>query len=257
MIDLHCHVLPGVDDGPDTVEEAIALARDAREDGTTVIAATPHVDGAFPGNDSATIAAGVSALQPQLDAAGVDLRVVTGAEVSSIRAIDLDDEELAALRLGRGPWLLLECPLAAPLIVAFAAIARALAGRGHRLLLAHPERSPLFLRSPSLLEELVAEGMMTQVTAGSLTGRYGRPARDLGHRLVEKGTAHVLASDGHGAQRPARIAGELAEAGLDPALVAWLTQEVPAAILAGEEAPPRPQIAARSRRSRLTRLLDR
>lgn len=250
-------MLPGLDDGPDTVENAIALARDARADGTTTIAATPHVDAAFPGNDSTRIKEAVDALRPQLKAAEVDVQVVTGAEVSSIRAIDLDDEELAALRLGGGPWLLLECPLAALLTPAFMGIARALAGRGHRLLLAHPERSPLFLRSPALLEELVAEGMLAQVTAGSLTGRYGRPARELAHRLVRTGTAHVVASDGHGAQRPARIASELADLGLDAALTAWLTREVPAALLAGEEPPARPPVASGGHRGRLARLLDR
>lgn len=257
MIDLHCHVLPGLDDGPPTVDDAIALAREAREDGITTIAATPHVDTSFPENDSARIEAAVADLQPRLDAAAVDLRIVTGAEVSSIRAIDLDDDELAALRLGGGPWLLLECPLAALLTPAFMGIARALARREHRLLLAHPERSPLFLRSPALLDELVAEGMLAQVTAGSLTGRYGRPARELGLRLVESGSAHVLASDGHGPHRPARIAGELAEVGLDPALAEWMARDVPAALLAGEEPPPRPAVGARSRRGRLARLLDR
>ena len=246
-----------MDDGPATVEDAIALARGAREDGITTIAATPHIASAYPGIDSARIRAAVRALQPELDAAGVDVRLVPGAEVSATRAAELDDAELGRLTLGGGPWLLLECPLEATLAPGFAAVARSLARREYRLLLAHPERSPLFLRSPGLLEELVGEGMLAQVTSGALSGRYGRIVRNLALGLVERGTAHVVASDGHGAHRPAMIAGELVEAGIESSLSSWLTQEVPAALLAGNELPPRPATERRGRRGRLLRLVDR
>jgi protein-tyrosine phosphatase len=257
MIDLHCHVLPGVDDGPATVEGAIALARMARADGITTIAATPHVDWSHPELDAAGIRAAVRALQERLDAAGVDVRIVSGAEVAGVRAVELDDAELRNLTLGGGRWLLLECPLSATLTPGFTGVARALARRGHRLLLAHPERSPAFLRAPALLDELVAEGMLAQVTAGALRGQFGRSARELGLRLIERGTAHVVASDGHGEHRPARIAGELSGAGIDPALATWLACDVPAALLAGEKLPARPEVAARAPRGRLLRLVGR
>lgn len=257
MIDLHCHVLPGLDDGPETVEEAIALAREARDDGIATIAATPHVNWSYPAVDSAGIGAAVVALQRELGAAGIDVSVVPGAEVSATRAVDLDDDELRALTLGGGPWLLLECPLTATQTPGFAGIARSLAKRGHHLLLAHPERSPLFLRSPELLEELISEGMLSQVTAGALSGRYGRSVRNLAMRLVQQGTAQVVASDGHNVQRPARIAGELRETGISPALVAWLARDVPGALLDGKDLPP-PLVSASRRppRGRLLRLVD-
>jgi protein-tyrosine phosphatase len=86
MIDLHCHVLPGVDDGPATAEASIALVRGAQEDGITTIAATPHVDWSHPGLDSRHIRAAVRALHARLDAAGVDVRIVPGAEVAANRA---------------------------------------------------------------------------------------------------------------------------------------------------------------------------
>jgi protein-tyrosine phosphatase len=257
MIDLHCHVLPGLDDGPATAEEAIALARAAQDDGITTIAATPHVDSAYPAIHSARIRAAVPALQRQLDHTGIDIRIVPGAEVSATRAIELDDAELRELTLGGGPWLLLECPLRATLTPGFAGVARALARRGHHLLLAHPERSPLFLRSPELLEELVAEGMLAQVTAGALSGRYGRGARDLALRLVQGGTAHIVASDGHGAHRPARIGGELGETEIGPELAVWLACDMPAALLSGGPLPPRPETTPPPPRGRLLRLLGR
>ncbi|HZV73372.1 MAG TPA: CpsB/CapC family capsule biosynthesis tyrosine phosphatase [Conexibacter sp.] len=257
MIDLHCHVLPGVDDGPATVEAALDLARGARADGITTIAATPHVESSYPGIDSARIRASVRELQQRLDAARIDVRIVPGAEVAPTRAVELGDAELRALTLGGGPWLLLECPLAATGAPGFTGVARSLVRRGHRLLLAHPERSPIFLRTPSLIDELVAEGMLAQVTAGALSGRYGRSVRDLALGLVERETVHVVASDGHGSHRPARIAGELRDTGIGPALTDWLARDAPAALLAGTALPPRPQVARRARRKRLLQLFDR
>ena len=254
MIDLHCHVLPGIDDGPATVEESIELARSARADGITTIAATPHVDWSYPDNDGARVRAGIAELQPQLDAAGVGVRLVPGGEVAALRAVELDDGALRALCLGGGPWLLLECPLSPVQAPAFVPAARALAQRGHRLLLAHPERSPVFLTAPALLEELVAEGMLAQVTAGALNGHFGRTVRELAHRLLERRAVQVAASDGHGGNRPATIARELDGAGVEPALAAWLARDVPAALLAGTPPPAPPDRPAPPARGRLKRL---
>lgn len=247
MIDLHCHVLPGVDDGPTTVEAAVALVRQAGDNGTTTIAATPHVDHGHRHLDSQTIGAAVRELQARLDAEHVDVTIVPGAEVGSTWAAELDDAELRRLTLGGAGWLLLECPLSPTLTPGFMRIARRLAARGHRLLLAHPERSPLFLRSPALLDELVAEGMLAQVTAGALSGRFGGTVRDRALELVDREAIHVAASDAHDETRPAIIAGDLNEAGIEPGLMAWLACEVPAAILAGGDLPARPS-AARGRR---------
>ena len=209
MIDLHCHVLPGVDDGPATVEGAIALARVARQDGITTIAATPHVEWSRPSVTSGRIHAAVPALQARLAAAGVDVTIVTGAELGAGRALELDDAELRALSLGGAGSLLLECPLTATLTPGFVGAARALARRGFRIVLAHPERCPIFLRSPGTLLELVAEGMLAQITAGALNRRYGRTVRDCALALMDGRAVHVVASDGHGPHRPARIAREL------------------------------------------------
>ena len=251
MIDLHCHVLPGVDDGPPTVAESIALVCGARDGGTTTIAATPHVDWSHPEIDARRIRAAVPALQAELDAAGVDVKIVPGGEVAATRAVEMRDAELHELTLGGGGWLLLECPLDATLTPGFAGIARLLARRGHRVLLAHPERCPLFLRGPQLLDELVAEGMLAQITAGALTGDFGRTVRDAAFRMVERGAAHVVGSDGHGGNRPAKLASELHRAGFDSQLIAWLAQDVPAALLAGDQPPRRPPTPRRSSRRRL------
>src|SRR5690606_9286370 len=107
VIDLHSHVLPGVDDGPRTVEGSIELAKAAAESATTELVATPHVTWDIP-TSAATVHEGVAALQAELDAAGIALRLRTGGEVAISRAAELDEEELAGLRLGGGEWLLAE-----------------------------------------------------------------------------------------------------------------------------------------------------
>jgi protein-tyrosine phosphatase len=257
MIDLHCHVLPGVDDGPATEQEAIELARGARADGITKIVATPHIDGDYPNLRSGVIRGVVRALQSRLDAARVDVTLETGAEVSFTQALGLDDAELGALTLGGGGWLLLECPLGGTATPGFTAAARTLVVRGHRVLLAHPERCPIFLRSPEALEELVAEGMLAQVTARALSGGFGRTVRDLALHLVERGTAQVVASDGHGGHRPASIAQPLRGIPMDPALREWLTLEMPSAVLAGAALPERPDVRSTRPRGRLSRLVRR
>jgi protein-tyrosine phosphatase len=241
VIDLHCHVLPGIDDGPQTTAAALDLARAAAAAGIATIVATPHVDWSYPANDASRILPAVRVLQAELDAAGIEIQLLPGGEVAVTRAVDLSDDELRALTLGAGPWLLLECPLSPALAPGFIAAARSLAVRGHRLLLAHPERSPVFQRDPEALAELVAGGMLAQVTAGALVGRFGRTARDTGLRMVRDGAVHIAASDAHGPGRRPSIAAELQEAGLGD-LATWLARDAPAAILQGAPLPARPEL---------------
>ena len=115
--------------------------------------------------------------------------------------------------------------------------------RGHGVLLAHPERCPAFHRDPRMLESLVRAGVLTSITAGSLVGHFGEPVRRFALELARDGLIHNVASDAHDhVNRPPGMADELRQAGLGP-LTEWLTQEVPAAILGGDEIPPRPAVA--------------
>lgn len=254
MIDLHCHVLPGIDDGPASVEDSIALARVAAAQGTTTIVATPHVTWDTP-NDADTIARLVSELNARLEREGVPLHVRTGAELAITRAVDCTDQELAGLSLGGGPWVLVEPPFS-PLVAGLETLFDTLTHRGHGVVIAHPERCPAFHRDPDALARLVEAGMVTSITAGSLAGRFGPQVRRFARRLLDDGLAHNVASDAHDAMsRSPLIASEMERGGYG-ALVQWAAQDVPAAILAGTALPPRPAVAeARPRRrwwSRLT-----
>jgi protein-tyrosine phosphatase len=249
VIDLHSHVLPGIDDGPDSIEGSLALARAAAAAGTRTLVATPHVNSRYP-NDPQTIELLVGELNARLLEEGVDLELRGGGEIAITRLVEIEPSELHSFGLGGGPWLLIEPPFTA-IVAGLDSIVRDLLRRGHRVLLAHPERCPAFRRNPQMLQSLIADGVLTSITAGSFVGRFGGEVRRFSLAMLQAELVHNVASDAHDdVGRPPSIADELDAAGAGP-LREWLTEEVPAAILAGTEVPPRPAIelvGARSRR---------
>jgi protein-tyrosine phosphatase len=238
VIDLHCHVLPGIDDGPGSIEGSLALARAAEAAGTRTIVATPHVSWRCP-NKAHTIARLVDELNARLTVEKVALVVRTGSEIAMTRLPDIEPEELSELGLGGGRWLLVEPPFV-PVATGLDTLLLGLQRRSHRIVLAHPERCQAFHRDRSMLEALVRAGVLTSITAGSLVGRFGGEVRRFALTLVRDGMVHNVASDAHDhAKRPPGMAAELQQAGLAP-LADWLTRQVPAAILEDREIPPRP-----------------
>lgn len=253
LIDLHTHVLPGVDDGPASLEEAVALARETVSAGVSAVAATPHVSARYH-NDPATLARVLATLRRALQDDGVRLTVHPGAEVALEQAATLPAADLHRLRLGSGPFLMLECPLAT-LSADPMSVVDAVQRRGHRVLLAHPERSPIFQRDPAQLERLVAHGALTSVTAGAVAGRFGEPPRRLALELLEAGLVHNLVSDMHDRRErgPGILAGLGESSHALPGLEAnldWLTRAVPVAILSGAPIPPGPAMRIRPLRAR-------
>ena len=243
MIDLHCHVLPGVDDGPETLDGSIALGRAARAAGITTLVATPPVSREYR-TTAQEAEAGVAAVHGAAGTAGVEVAVVRGAEVALPWGAELPEGELASLTLGAGDWLLVECPLS-PGAGEFDLLLHALRARGHRIVLAHPERSPSLQRDLDRVGGLVDAGMLCSITAASLVGGFGRTARHVALRLVEADLVHNVTSDAHDVVRrpPGLREAVLAAAVEAPRLAGrlrWLTDEVPRAILAGEDAPPPP-----------------
>jgi protein-tyrosine phosphatase len=251
VIDLHNHILPGLDDGPGTVEGSLALARAAVAGGVETIVATPHVDHAWGVRPDA-IPAAVAALAASLAQEGVQLELRSGAEVALTRLTDLEADERDSVRLGDGPYLLLESPYATSALDFDAHVYR-LRMQGQELLLAHPERSPLFQREPERLARLVDAGVLCSVSAGSIAGEFGRKVRTFSMALLADGLVHNVSSDAHDdSRRPPDLRDRLARAEHDlPGLGAhaeWLTESAPAAILAGEPLPPRPTAPVTRRR---------
>lgn len=198
MIDLHAHILPGIDDGARDEAEAMAAARQALAAGVGTVVATPH---AIPGvydNGHERILERAARLQAVLDAAGLVLGVRPGAEyyLEPELPLRLDRGELLTLN-DRGKHVLVELPLAG--IPAYAdRVLFDLLVRGVTPVLAHPERNREFSAEPERLYRLVAQGVLVQVTAGSLTGLFGRQMRAAAELFVRQGWVHFVASDLHG-----------------------------------------------------------
>jgi protein-tyrosine phosphatase len=236
MIDLHCHLLPGVDDGPSTMADAVSLAQALAAAGAAAAVVTPHVDYTWS-VDPHEIAPAVAALRPVLEDAGVDLALHSGAEVALDRLLDLDDAARDAIRLGGGPYLLVESPHAT-VSGAFLSVLQDLLVHGERVILAHPERCPSFQRRPESLAALVDAGALCSITAGSMQGRFGGTVRGFTVDLLRRRLVHNVASDAHDVTRrpPGLLAGFHA---LEPQLpglsgqLEWMTQAVPSEILAG------------------------
>jgi len=244
MIDLHTHVLPGIDDGPADAAGAIAIAEVAALDGVRALVATPHLRADHPNVVPEELAGRAAGLSAEVAARGFPVEIVPGAEVDLLMAEQLPDERLALASLGgTGDTLLLETPYT-ELRADFEERVLRLQRRGFRLVLAHPERNRSFQERPRRLKRLVEAGVLTQITAHSV--KKPRSATStLALLALHEGWAHVLASDAHDVRRrppdlyAAIERGEELLRG-DTALLRWMTDTVPRALIAGEAVPPRP-----------------
>lgn len=234
MIDLHCHILPALDDGARDLEDSVAMARIAAADGIEAICATPHIryDHDVRIHE---VAGRVEVLNARLSEEGVPVTVLQGGEVAETAVEELSEEELSRLALGGGRWVLLE-PAPGPLSDSLARRVEQLAERGHRALIAHPERhlsADLFDR----LAALVGDGALVQATADF----FLHEASGAGMlALAEAGLVHVLGSDSHSslAGRPVRLAAAfevLRGAAAVAPHVEWMARTAPRAIVAGEQ----------------------
>lgn len=259
MIDLHTHVLPGIDDGPDDMVGSVALADAAAAAGTRTLVATPHVRDDHPRVKLDRIQEDAARVNRIVRDYGIDLFVVPGGEVSLASAVALANDELELATLGGNTRdLLIETPYG-PLTSVFEELLRGIVARGFRVTLAHPELNPTFQEHPERLGALVEEGTaLLQLTTSSFEG--GRRARHkaLAVRILEQGWAHVLASDAHSAEwRPPNLQPglEAARRALPEAAreINWMVNAAPLAIVQGVELPPRPERAQEKRRGFLLR----
>jgi protein-tyrosine phosphatase len=239
VIDLHSHILPGVDDGAQTIEDSLEIAREALADGVGVLAGTPHVRDDYP-TSAAQMERRLEELRGALRKARIALDVRPGGEIALDRLRRVTMEERRRFGLAGNPaYLLLEFPYSVwpmPLHAQVVELRRS----GMRPVLAHPERNVDVQHHPERLRPLVEAGALVQVTAASLDGR-GTPAdRETALKLIDRGLAHMIVSDAHG--HPIRAPGVSAALEVlgDESVGRWLSYDVPAAIVAGEPLPPRP-----------------
>ncbi|MFC4812142.1 tyrosine-protein phosphatase [Paenibacillus sp. GCM10023250] len=211
MIDIHCHILPGVDDGAKDLAEAAAMARIAYEDGIRDIVVTPHFNAVYM-TMADTVRRKLDELQAELDRQGIAIRLHPGNEVR-IESKAFVERHAArgsfAYLGGPGKFLLMEERWTdydpdTPEIVA------RLLDAGVTPVLAHPERHFFFREDPELLPSLIAQGLWTQVSADSLVGNFGAEAREYGRKLILDGHAHTLATDAHNVTRRPNLSAGMA-----------------------------------------------
>lgn len=237
MIDLHCHLLPGVDDGPGTLEESLALARLMVADGIQRVVATPHLLAITRKRTWDNLHAILAELRQGLADAGIALEVGLAAEVRV--CAELINLVLAgqAPQLGRWqgqPLMLLEFPHTATLPFGSDKMIRWLVGQGIRPLIAHPERNRTFQRDPDELDPYLRAGCLLQVTAGSLVGDFGPAARETALALLDRDLVTLVATDAHDPHERVprlRAAFELMAHRIDEATAVRLTRETPQRIL--------------------------
>ncbi len=209
LVDLHCHIIPGVDDGATHEAESLRMLRVAEEEGIGIVAATPHAHHC----SAERIPAKVERLNELAAEAGLAVRVVVGQEVRL--AADLVARyragQLATLNGGR--YLLLELPLSGNWPTYLRRMIDQLQALGLRPILAHAERYGDIQRDPAPLRELIACGVPIQVNAASLSGPAERAARPAAERLLREGLVHLIASDAHDDRwYPPRLRAALARA---------------------------------------------
>ena len=198
-VDLHCHLLPGLDDGAAGMDDTIAHARRLEAAGVHDVACTPHIKRLdFPRVEIARLAERREEAQRALDERGIDVRLHGGGELAHEDALWLgaDDLELIAQGPDGGRWLLLECPFAGFDDDVVRAAER-LWEHGYGVLLAHPERAAVIDGADRRLRTLAARGALLQVNATSLLGRHGAAAYAGAVRLLREQLVWCLASDGH------------------------------------------------------------
>ncbi len=203
MIDIHCHLLPGIDDGPDTIEESIDLAKQMVQAGVTHAILTPHI---YPGrwnNTKTSISSHVAVFKDALNTASVPLSIGFAGEVRVGPEIvtSLIENELPFLGEYKGhKVLLLEMPHS-NIPVGTDKIISWLVSRNILPMIAHPERNKDVMRRYEKLAPFVEMGCLFQITAGSLIGQFGEKAEYISRTMLEGGLATVLASDAHQIER--------------------------------------------------------
>ncbi len=256
MYDLHCHLLPGIDDGPAELSVSLEMARMAVADGITIVACTPHIYPGLYDNDAPGIRAAIARLRQHLEAQGIALHLVEGADVHLAPGLATAIAEGRVPTLAGSRYLLFEPPhhVAPP---RFEQSVFELMAAGIVPVVTHPERLTWVEEHYDMFVRLAGRGAWMQVTAGALTGRFGKRPRYWAERFVGEGHAMLLATDAHDPRRRPPLLAEGQEAAerlVGAELARKLVVEHPGAILRNADPgtipgpariPPRPGVPAR------------
>lgn len=197
MLDLHCHILPGLDDGAATLDESIEMAQLAVSEGITHILATPHHKNRDWMNGKRKVIQSVRSLQEELDNLGIDLTIFPGQEIRLYGEL-LEDIEKGDILFTdeRHNYLLIEFPTST--IPSYASrLFYDLQSHGKIPVIVHPERNHQILEDPNNLKSFIDKGALAQLTAASYTGGFGKKIEKVSRQLIEANLVHIIASDAH------------------------------------------------------------
>lgn len=196
MIDLHCHILPGIDDGATDLATSLAMARMFVDDGVSTVACTPHILPGLYHNTGPQIRAAVAALQLELERHAIPLRLITGADVHITPTFVSGLRDGTLLSLADSRYVLVEPPHhVAP--TRLEDVFFALMVAGYVPILTHPERLSWVRNQYETIQKLVQAGVWMQITGGSLTGAFGRHPLYWAEKMLSEGCVHILATDAH------------------------------------------------------------
>jgi protein-tyrosine phosphatase len=206
LIDLHSHLLPGIDDGSKDLATSLAMARMASTDGISTIACTPHILPGVYSNSGLAIRKAVARLAESIAEADIPISLVTGADVHIAPDLDVRLGDGRVLTLNDSRYLLLEPPHHV-LPPRLDDLIFGLQAAGYVPILTHPERLSWVEGHYDLIRRLASSSVLMQITAGSVTGRFGRRPRYWAERMLDEGLCHLLATDAHNTeQRAPRMA---------------------------------------------------
>jgi protein-tyrosine phosphatase len=195
MIDIHCHILPGVDDGAKNLHDSLTMAKEAVREGIHTIIATPHLNNQYD-NRKPFILNKVEELNQALLDASIDLKILPGHEPRIYGDILADFDENEIQTLNGTQYLFIEFPsnhvprYAEKLLFDIQL-------KGLTPIIVHPERNSELIERPEVLYQFVEKGVLTQVTASSLCGYFGKKIKTFSHQLIESNLTHFIASDAH------------------------------------------------------------
>ncbi len=192
MLDIHNHILPGIDDGAENLDVSLEMARIASSDGIKTVVATPHVEDAPVPME--TIKAKCVVLGNKLASSGIDIELVPGAEVSILG----DLTRIRDYTINASRYVLVELPWS-QLPDFVENIIFNIVAQGLVPVIAHPERNTVFLRNPLRLKSFLRNGILLQITSGSLIGIFGKTIQKMAENMLREGVVSVVASDAHSA----------------------------------------------------------
>lgn len=195
MVDIHCHILPGIDDGAKNVVDSLTMAKQAEKEGITTIIATPHLNSHYD-NRRLLIINKVEMLNKAIQEAGINVKILAGQEPRIYGEIVEDIEKKEIQTLNDSQYLFIEFPSNhVPRYTEKLLFDLQL--KGLTPIIVHPERNSELMERPEVLFRLVEKGALTQVTASSICGYFGKNIKNFSIQLIESNLTHFIASDAH------------------------------------------------------------